>query len=367
ATRGGPGARREARRLPLRVRRHAHGRATAAVDRGPRRERQGREPALSAAELHVQRDPARRGQPRHALRRRRGERHVGERRLLRLPQHDLRLHARGRRPAGHARAADRRPAAARVRVRRLLGADGHAQGPRAPRRARRARDPPLAGVVGRPPGRRRRVLTLDLGRGREQLRVLAIGAHSDDIEIGCGGTLLRLASEVQQLDLTWVVLSADGSRADEARAGAEAFGATTVEVEAYEDAFFKYGREVKEHFEGLKSRVARDVVRTHHGSDLHQDHRLVAELTWNTFRDHLILEYEIPKYDGDLGAPNVFVQLDEEIARRKLEALQRCFPSQAGKPWFTDDVFRGLLALRGMESRAPSGFAEAFYGRKLAV
>jgi len=211
------------------------------------------------------------------------------------------------------------------------------------------------------------VLTLDLGRGREQLRVLAIGAHSDDIEIGCGGTLLRLASEVQQLDLTWVVLSADGSRADEARAGAEAFGATTVEVEAYEDAFFKYGREVKEHFEGLKARVAPDVVLTHHGSDLHQDHRLVAELTWNTFRDHLILEYEIPKYDGDLGAPNVFVQLDEEIARRKLEALQRCFPSQAGKPWFTDDVFRGLLALRGMESRAPSGFAEAFYGRKLAV
>jgi len=211
------------------------------------------------------------------------------------------------------------------------------------------------------------VLTLDLGRGREQLRVLAIGAHSDDIEIGCGGTLLRLASEVQQLDLTWVVLSADGSRADEARAGAEAFGATTVEVEAYEDAFFKYGREVKEHFEGLKARVAPDVVLTHHGSDLHQDHRLVAELTWNTFRDHLILEYEIPKYDGDLGAPNVFVQLDEEVARRKLEALQRCFPSQAGKPWFTDDVFRGLLALRGMESRAPSGFAEAFYGRKLAV
>jgi len=211
------------------------------------------------------------------------------------------------------------------------------------------------------------VLTLDLARGREQLRVLAIGAHSDDIEIGCGGTLLRLASEVQQLDLTWVVLSADGSRADEARAGAEAFGATTVEVEAYEDAFFKYGREVKEHFEGLKARVAPDLVLTHHGSDLHQDHRLVAELTWNTFRDHLILEYEIPKYDGDLGAPNVFVQLDEEIARRKLEALQRCFPSQAGKPWFTDDVFRGLLALRGMESRAPSGFAEAFYGRKLAV
>ena len=210
------------------------------------------------------------------------------------------------------------------------------------------------------------MLTLDLARGRERLGVLAIGAHSDDIEIGCGGTLLRLAAEVQQLDPTWVVLSADGSRADEARAGAEAFGATTVEVEAFEDAFFKYGREVKDYFEKLKA-LEPDLVLTHHGSDLHQDHRLVAELTWNTFRDHLILEYEIPKYDGDLGAPNVFVHLDEEVARRKLEALQRCFPSQAGKPWFTDDVFRGLLALRGMESRAPGGFAEAFYGRKLAV
>jgi LmbE family N-acetylglucosaminyl deacetylase len=211
------------------------------------------------------------------------------------------------------------------------------------------------------------VLTLDLAGGRERLSVLAIGAHSDDIEIGCGGTLLRLAREVPGLELTWVVLSADGSRADEARAGAEAFGATAVEVEAFEDAFFKYGREVKEHFEGLKERVSPDLVLTHQRSDLHQDHRLVSQLTWNTFRDHLILEYEIPKYDGDLGAPNLFVQLDEELARQKVEALLRCFPSQRGKPWFTDDLFLALLRLRGMESRSLSGLAEGFYARKLVA
>jgi LmbE family N-acetylglucosaminyl deacetylase len=214
------------------------------------------------------------------------------------------------------------------------------------------------------------VLTVDLARGRERLSVLALGAHSDDIEIGCGGTILRLAREVPELEVTWVVLSAEESRADEARAGAEAFlsdARATIEVEAFEDAFFKYGREVKEHFEGLKDRVAPDVILTHHGSDLHQDHRLVSELTWNTFRNHLILEYEIPKYDGDLGAPNVFVHLGEDVCDRKVDALLASFPSQTGKPWFTRDVFLALLRLRGMESRAPSGLAEAFYGRKLVV
>jgi LmbE family N-acetylglucosaminyl deacetylase len=210
-------------------------------------------------------------------------------------------------------------------------------------------------------------LTLDLARGRERLSVLAIGAHSDDIEIGCGGTLLRLAAEVPTLELTWVVLSAREGRAEEARAGAAAFGATTVEVEDFEDAFFRYGREVKEHFEGLKERISPDLVLTHHGSDLHQDHRLVAELTWNTFRDHLILEYEIPKYDGDFGAPNAFVPLDEPLAGKKIEALLGSFPSQAAKPWFEESLFRALLRLRGMECRSPSGLAEAFYARKLVL
>ena len=216
------------------------------------------------------------------------------------------------------------------------------------------------------------MLTLGLGTGgATALEVLALGAHSDDIEIGCGGTLLRLAQAVPQLKVTWVVLSAAGDRGDEARAGAEAFlqGAAEaeIEVERFQDAFFRYGPAVKEYFERLKAKVSPDLILTHHGSDLHQDHRLVAELTWNTFRDHLILEYEIPKYDGDLGSPNVFVHLDDEVCRRKVEALLGSFPSQAGKPWFDEDVFRALLRLRGMESRSPSRLAEAFYGRKLVL
>jgi LmbE family N-acetylglucosaminyl deacetylase len=208
------------------------------------------------------------------------------------------------------------------------------------------------------------VLRLELGG--ERLRVLAIGSHADDIEIGCGGTLLRLAREVEELEVHWVVLSAAGERAEEARASAAAFGAE-VEIQGFRDAFFRYGGEVKEFFEELKGRVEPDIVFTHHDADRHQDHRLVAELTWNTFRDHLILEYEIPKYDGDLGAPNVFVPLEEQSAQRKVELLLESFPSQRGKRWFTDGLFIGLMRLRGMECNAPSGLAEAFYARKLSL
>jgi LmbE family N-acetylglucosaminyl deacetylase len=210
------------------------------------------------------------------------------------------------------------------------------------------------------------MLTLDLAAGRERLAVLAIGAHADDIELGCGGTLLRLAREVQELELTWVVLSAAAARHEEAQAGAEAFGATKVEILDFEDAFFKYGREVKDYFETLKA-VEPDLVLTHTDKDRHQDHQLVCELTWNTFRDHLILEYEIPKYDGDLGSPNVFVPLDDEVAARKVEALLGSFPSQAEKPWFDESLFRALMRLRGMECRSPSALAEAFYARKLVL
>jgi LmbE family N-acetylglucosaminyl deacetylase len=208
------------------------------------------------------------------------------------------------------------------------------------------------------------VLNLELGRPR--LRVLAIGSHADDIEIGCGGTLLRLAAELEALELHWVVLSADGERADEARAGAAAFGAE-AEVLGFRDAFFRYGGEVKEFFEELKGRFDPDLVLTHHDADRHQDHRLVAELTWNTFRDHLILEYEIPKYDGDLGSPNVFFHLTEDVARRKVDVLLDVFPSQRGKRWFTEDLFLGLMRIRGMESNSPSGYAEGFYARKVSL
>jgi LmbE family N-acetylglucosaminyl deacetylase len=203
------------------------------------------------------------------------------------------------------------------------------------------------------------------------LTVLAIGSHADDIEIGCGGTILDLADSHRDLEVHWIVLSADGERADEARRSAEGFleraARAQIAVERYRDAFFPYGGEVKEFFEELKTRVAPDLVLTHHGSDLHQDHRLVAELTWNTFRDHLILEYEVPKYDGDLGSPEVFIHLDEETCRRKVELLLSSFPSQQQRPWFSEDLFLALMRLRGMESNSPSGFAEAFYGRKLVL
>ncbi len=213
------------------------------------------------------------------------------------------------------------------------------------------------------------MLRLDLG-GDAPLRVLAIGSHADDIEIGCGGTILRLARD-RPLDVHWVVLSASDERAREAKASAAAFldaaSESKVDVESFRDAFFRYGGEVKEYFESLKESVAPDLILTHHGSDLHQDHSLVAELTWNTFRDHLILEYEIPKYDGDLGSPNVFVQLDQDTAGHKVELLLAGFPSQRDRSWFTEDLFMALMRLRGMEAASTSGLAEGFYARKLVL
>jgi len=200
-------------------------------------------------------------------------------------------------------------------------------------------------------------------------RVLAIGCHADDIEIGCGGTLLELTRAASGLHVTWVVLAADGARANEARASADAFlaaaGSREVRVLGHRESFLPYdGASVKESFEELRL-VEPDLVLTHTRSDLHQDHRLACELTWNTFRNHLILEYEIPKYDGDMGAPNVFVPLDEEIVEEKLELLSTHFPSQAGRHWFDEELFRGLLRVRGMESA--TRYAEAFTCRKLTI
>jgi LmbE family N-acetylglucosaminyl deacetylase len=204
------------------------------------------------------------------------------------------------------------------------------------------------------------------------LRVLAVGAHADDIEIGCGGTILRLVAEHRGLTVDWVVLSGTGDRGAEAADSAAAFldGAAErrVVVERFRDGFFPYdGAAVKERFERLKAEVDPDVVFTHRLEDRHQDHRLVAELTWNTFRDHLILEYEIPKYEGDLGQPNLFVPLAAELCERKVELLRKGFPSQAGRDWFTDDTFWAQLRLRGLESRSPSRYAEAFGARKLVL
>ena len=216
------------------------------------------------------------------------------------------------------------------------------------------------------------MLTLGPAGSAPLRRLLVIGAHSDDIEIGCGGTLLRLIAETPGLEVRWVVLSAHGERIAEARRSAEAFlqpvERREIILRSFRDGFFPYeGAQVKELFESLKAGFAPDLVLTHYRGDLHQDHRLVSELTWNTYRDHLILEFEIPKYDGDLGQPNLFVRLDEATCRQKVANLLEHFPSQRSKRWFTDDLFLSLLRLRGMECNAPSRYAEAFYCRKAVI
>jgi LmbE family N-acetylglucosaminyl deacetylase len=216
------------------------------------------------------------------------------------------------------------------------------------------------------------MMKLSLGKkGPEPLTILCLGAHSDDIEIGCGGTLLQLRQGDTKLKFHWVVFSAAGKRGEEARKAAELF--TTgcdkeVFVKEYRDGFLPYsGLQVKEFFEELKGRVNPDVIFTNWQGDAHQDHRLICELTWNTFRNHLILEYEIPKYDGDMGRPNVFVPLEEPVYLKKVDNLHKAFESQRAKPWFEREMFLGLMRLRGMESNAPSGYAEAFYARKLVI
>jgi LmbE family N-acetylglucosaminyl deacetylase len=206
-------------------------------------------------------------------------------------------------------------------------------------------------------------------RGEGPQRILALGAHSDDIELGCGGTILRLACERPDLEVLWVVFATNAARAAEARASASAFlsgfQSSKVIVRDYRDGFLPYaGALVKDEFEQLKREYSPDLVFTHHRDDRHQDHRLVSELTWNTWRDHLILEYEIPKYDGDFGSPNFFASLSVAALDRKVELLATCFPSQSAKHWFTSDLFRAVARIRGMECAAPEGFAEGFYCRK---
>ncbi len=213
---------------------------------------------------------------------------------------------------------------------------------------------------------------LNLCGGEPLRRVLVIGSHADDIEIGCGGTLLTLTRTIPELEVDWLVVAAPGERGEEARESAAAFlsaaGASRVEVHGFRDGFLPYlGDEVKDLFEELKSRVDPQVIFTHTRDDLHQDHRLVCELTWNTFRSHLILEYEIPKVDGDLGRPNLYVPLSEAIAAEKVLLLEQHFPSQGGKHWFDRETFMGLMRLRGMESIAPERYAEAFTCRKVMV
>lgn len=203
-------------------------------------------------------------------------------------------------------------------------------------------------------------------------RVLLLGAHSDDIEIGCGGTVLRFLAETCGADVAWAVFSGGTERQQEARASASAFliGAQLKLIHCFDfkDGFFpKQWAEIKEEVEGLRREFEPDVIFTHCREDRHQDHRVLSDLAWNTFRNHTIFEYEIPKYDGDLGSPNVFVPLDEDVCHKKVQLLLTHFGSQRNKGWFSADLFLGLMRMRGMECASPSGFAEGFYCRKLVT
>jgi LmbE family N-acetylglucosaminyl deacetylase len=217
------------------------------------------------------------------------------------------------------------------------------------------------------------MIRLKLNGGPDRaLNVLCLGSHSDDIEIGCGGTILKLADQYPASEFHWVVFSATGARKAEAQRGAELFTRPAQLqgplLQAFPDSFMAFaGAEVKAVFEQLKQVVSPDLIFTHNRQDAHQDHRLIAELTWNTFRDHLILEYEIPKYDGDVGQPSLFVLLEDEVCQRKVHYIMDAFPSQHSKSWFQESTFLSLMRLRGMECNAPSGYAEAFYCRKIVL
>ncbi len=209
-------------------------------------------------------------------------------------------------------------------------------------------------------------------RRTADLSVLCLGAHSDDIEIGCGGTILKLLQTYGNCTVTWVVFCADAVRKREAVSSSKRFlhgsKASTVITKSFKGSFFPYrGEQIKAFFEQLKARVEPDLIFSHYQKDLHQDHRFISELTWNTFRNHLILEYEIPKYDGDLGQPNVYVPLSHEVCDAKIRYLMEEFSTQRSRQWFTEDTFYSMLRLRGIEAPATTKYAEAFYGRKIVV
>ncbi len=206
--------------------------------------------------------------------------------------------------------------------------------------------------------------------GRERPRILCLGAHCDDIEIGCGGTLLNFLTRYPDTEVHWIVFSGSRSRRDETKNAAKQIigesNLANVHFFEFRDGYLPYqGADVKESLHRLSQDVQPELIFTHHRKDAHQDHRLVSELTWNLFRDHLILEYEIPKYDGDLGKPNLYVPLDLPTADRKVRILLQTFESQANKHWFSDETFRSLMHLRGIEAGRNQRYAEAFYCRKL--
>jgi LmbE family N-acetylglucosaminyl deacetylase len=214
--------------------------------------------------------------------------------------------------------------------------------------------------------------SLHLAAPGDRLSVLCLGAHSDDIEIGAGATLLSMQERGIRLDVLWCVLSGSGERESEARASASDFLSAAqrsqIEIMSFRDGFFpEQGEAIKSWFEALRARVNPDLILTHRRGDAHQDHRQVCRLTWNTFRDHCILEYEIPKWDGDIGQPNLYVPISAGALARKIDLLLKHFGSQRSKQWFDSETFLGLARLRGMECRSPERYAEAFVGRKLSL
>lgn len=202
--------------------------------------------------------------------------------------------------------------------------------------------------------------------------LLFIGAHADDIEIGCGGTIQRVLRGNTDLNIFWIVFSAQANRAEEAHTSAQHYLANVatknIQLNDFRNGFFPYiGASLKEYFESIKAICSPDLIFTHYRQDLHQDHRVLSDLTWNTFRDHMILEYEVPKYDGDLGIPNAFISLTEADVDEKFKRLHAFFGSQHEKQWFDAAVFKGLSRIRGVECNSPTGFAEAFHSRKLIL
>ena len=213
---------------------------------------------------------------------------------------------------------------------------------------------------------------INLFSGSQEPKILCLGAHADDIEIGCGGTILKIAEEFPQAQFHWVVFSAEGQRANEAQRSAESFlsniASKIIDIQAFRDSYFPFvGAAIKDHFVILKKAFDPDIIFTHSTRDAHQDHRLIGELTWNAFRNNLILEYEIAKYDADLGIPNLYVHLIEKLVQKKISNICRLFKSQSEKEWFGEESFRSLMRIRGLESNSPSNYSEAFYCRKMVV
>lgn len=215
--------------------------------------------------------------------------------------------------------------------------------------------------------------TLSFNRSEQSLRsALFLGAHCDDIEIGCGSTILRLVETYPDLEITWIVFSSDKVRAKETVSSSEMFlgpvRKKSLEINEFRNGYFPHvGSEIKDYFEDLKTRVQPDIIFSHYKDDLHQDHRIIAELTWNTFREHWILEYEIPKFDGGLGSPNLFVPASVDHAEKKSDLLLTCYKTQTKRPWFSRSTFDALMRLRGIECNSESGYAEAFYSRKTVL